>query len=309
MGSIVTMNVIAASAGLLPFLQAVSWQGRIAAIFHTSMLFTAPDGSLLHLHAGPQLVSPFSLRLDAGLAWVLHQIPLAQGMPVRKRGSTLDMAERLQLRLDDVTYYQSPRQIAGEVDLEAIGIARQTLNIYGRTGGVDRLSAAQPLIAAMQQDLVNNKAGQLREATRRLVGLGPGLTPSGDDFLVGCLRGLWLIRWQEPAACQTLDRLHDAVLPDLDARTTRVGAEFLRYALGGAFAEVLDRAALSFLAPARPPVVQSTVGRLLAQGETSGSDTALGLLACLEAFLITPDREPCHGCEAEPSVSSTSAAT
>jgi Protein of unknown function (DUF2877) len=309
MGAIVTMNVIAASAGLLPLLQAVWWEGRIAAVFHTSLLFTAPDGSLLHVHPGPQLVSPFSLRIDAGFARALHQIPFAQGMPVHKSGSALVMAERLQLRLDDITYYQSPRQIAGEVDPEAIRIAQQTLNLYGHTSGVDRLPAARTLITAMQQGLATSKVGQLREATRRLVGLGLGLTPSGDDFLVGCLSGLRLIRQNKQAVFQLLERWRDALLPDVDARTTRVGAAFIRYALDGAFAEVLDLAALSFLAPARPSLVQAAVGRLLAQGETSGSDTTLGLLTGLEALLFTPDREPRYEWEAASSISSTSAAT
>ena len=88
--------------------------------------------------------------------------------------------------------------------------------------------------------------------------------------------------------------MQEALLPDLDARTTRVGAEFIRYALDGAFAEVLDRAALALLAPSHPQVVQSAITGLLAQGETSGTDTMLGLLTCLEALLSSPDREPRH---------------
>ena len=93
---------------------------------------------------------------------------------------------------------------------------------------------------------------------------------------------------------QILDRLREALLPDLDARTTRVGAEFIRYALDGAFAEILDRAALALLAPSHPQVVQSAITPLLAQGETSGTDTMLGLLTCLEALLSGSDREPRH---------------
>jgi hypothetical protein len=63
-----------------------------------------------------------------------------------------------------------------------------------------------------------------------------------------------------------LDHLQAALLPDLDARTTRVGAEFIRYALEGTFAEVLDQAAVALLAPAHPSKVQSTVSHLLVQG-------------------------------------------
>ena len=77
-------------------------------------------------------------------------------------------------------------------------------------------------------------------------------------------------------------------------RTTRVGVEFIRYALDGAFAEVLDQAGLALLAHAHPPVVQSTINHFLAQEETSGTDTMLGLLTCLEALSSIPGPQPRH---------------
>jgi hypothetical protein len=49
---------------------------------------------------------------------------------------------------------------------------------------------------------------------------------------------------------------------------------------------------LALLAPVHLPVVQSPVSHLLAQGETSGTDTMLGLLTCLEALSPSPERQP-----------------
>jgi hypothetical protein len=308
MGSLFTVNVIAASAGLRPLLEVATWEGRIAGVFHSSLLCTTPDRRLLHLHAGPQLVSPFSLRVEGEFTRVLQPIPLTQGLPVRKRGSGIDIAEQLHLRLDDVTYYQS-RHFTGEVHPAAMEIARQTLRSHGHSGGFDSMPGAQTLITAMQQGLVKGHPGQIVEAARHLIGLGPGLTPSGDDLLVGCLRGLWLIRPNAPAALQMLDRLRADLLPGLHERTARVGAEFIRYALDGAFAEVLDRAAEALSTPTSPPLVQSALGRLLAQGETSGTDTTLGLLTCLEAKLSNAHRDARRQRGDISSVPSTSATT
>jgi hypothetical protein len=294
MGSMVTMDVIAASAGLEPFLQVAPWEGQIAAVFDRSLLCTAPNEHLLHLHMGPHLASPFSLRIEDDFAKLLQAIPFVQGMPVRKMGLTIALTEDVHLRLHRTTYYQSPRHLSVDVEPEAIRHARQTLRLYGRVGGFDQLPAAQTIGSTMHQALAGGDAAQMLEATHQLIGLGPGLTPSGDDFLVGCLRGLWLIRNNTPVAGQTLDRLRDVLMPDLDARTTCVGAEFIRYALEGAFAEILDRAALALLAPSHPQVVQAAITRLLAQGDTSGTDTMLGLLTCLEALLSSPNREPRH---------------
>jgi hypothetical protein len=295
MGSIVTMmNVIAASAGVQPCLQIAPWEGQIAAVFDHSILCTAAAERLLHLHTGPRLASPFSLRVEGDFATMLHGIPLVRGMPVRRIDHTITIAEDVQLRLERTTYYQSPRHLSGDVAPEADRHARQTLRSSGRVGGLGQLPDARTIGSAMRQALADRHAAQLLEATRQLIGRGPGLTPSGDDFLVGCLRGLWLIRRTVPGAGRMLDQLHDALLADLDARTSRVGAEFIRYALEGIFAEVLDQVALALLAPSHPQVVRSAVTHLLAQGETSGIDTMLGLLTCLDALLSIPEGRPRH---------------
>lgn len=292
MDAIITANVIAASAGVLPLLQAAPWEGSIAAVFQRSILCTAPDRRLLHLHSGPQLVSPFSLRIQGDLATVRHEGRLAQGMPVRMIGSAIEIGEHVHLRLDEITSYQSPRHMLAQIEPEAVRIAWQVLKTHGRPGGFERGPGMHALVIMIQQALANGDDAQMLEAARGLIGLGPGLTPSGDDFLVGCLRGLWLTLQNERARHQRFDCWRTALLPDLDACTTRVSAEFIRYALHGAFAEVLDQAALSLLIPSHPQMVQSAIGRLLTQGETSGTDTALGLLRCLETLLSTPEREP-----------------
>ena len=296
MGLLATMDVIAASAALEPFLQAASWEGQIAAVFRHSLLCTAPDKRLIHLHTGPRLASPFSLRIeiDEAFAKMLHATPFVQGMPVWKMDRTIAITEGVHLRLARTTYYESPRHPSGAVEPEAIGHARQTLRLYGRVGGFDQLPDAHTIARTMHWALAGRDAAQILEATRHLIGLGPGLTPSGDDFLVGCLRGLWLTRRNAPGVGQMLDRLREALWPTLDARTTRVSAEFIRYALDGAFAEVLDQAALALLAPSHPQVVQSAITGLLAQGDTSGTDTMVGLLTCLEALLSIPKSEPCQ---------------
>jgi hypothetical protein len=309
MGSIATLHVMAASASILPLLQDASWEGQIGAVFHRSLLCMVPHDRLLHVHSGPQLVSPFSLRAAGNCARALQEIPLYKGMPVWKVGTTIDVAAQLHLRLDHVTYYQSPRHLAAEVDPGAVAIARQMLAACGRSGGFDQLPNAQTVVTAVQQALAAGDSAQMLEVARGLIGLGPGLTPSGDDFLVGCLRGLWLLHPTPRAASLTRQCLQAGLLPDLGDRTTRVGAEFIRYALAGAFAEVLDRAALALLTATHPQAVQSAIACLLDQGETSGRDTARGLLTSLEALMSIPEREPCQRWQDTPAVYSKSSAT
>jgi hypothetical protein len=309
MSSIVTANVAAASAGLLPLLRAAPWEGRIAAVFHHGVLLTTSDERLLHLHAGPRLVSPFSLRIEEPFARMLRNIPLAPGMPVRQTGPAIEIAEHLRLGLDGVTYYQSPKPSPGEIDSRAVQTAHQLLGSQGRTGGLDALPGMQTIFAAIQQALAAGDLALLGEATRGLIGLGPGLTPSGDDSLVGCLRGLWLMSEDEAAAREMLAYLGHRLLPGLGDRTTQVGAEFIRYALDGTFAEILDHAAEALMAPTNPQRVQFAVTRLLAQGDTSGTETTRGLLTCIDATLSCSSSNRSRGSAWAPPVAVTSAGT
>ncbi|MEU6035072.1 DUF2877 domain-containing protein [Actinomadura sp. NPDC047616] len=123
------------------------------------------------------------------------------------------------------------------------------------------------------------------EAAERIVGLGPGLTPSGDDILSGLLvslrlvggavrggeRAVWLAGW-----------LGAAVTADAGTRTTALAATLLHCAASGsAGADVA--AVLRVVAGHEAP--RPAVRRLLAAGHTSGADLAWGVRAGCHAAL------------------------
>lgn len=130
------------------------------------------------------------------------------------------------------------------------------------------------------------------EAAERIVGLGPGLTPSGDDILCGLLVSLRLlggaVRHGETAVWLA-GWLGAAVTADAETRTTALAATLLHCAAaGGAGAEVA--AVLRFVAGHEPPGGGglSAVRRLLSVGHTSGTDLAHGVLTgCRAALALT----------------------
>ncbi|WP_433231472.1 oxamate carbamoyltransferase subunit AllH family protein [Actinomadura formosensis] len=130
------------------------------------------------------------------------------------------------------------------------------------------------------------------EAAERIVGLGPGLTPSGDDILCGLLVSLRLVGdavRHGGAAVRLADWLGAAVTTDAGTRTTALAATLLHCAAaGGAGAEVA--AVLRRVAGCEPPggAGRGAVRRLLSVGHTSGTDLAHGVLAgCRAALALT----------------------
>ncbi len=63
------------------------------------------------------------------------------------------------------------------------------------------------------------------QATRRLAGLGAGLTPAGDDFILGAILAAWLIHPREVAEALAREVTREAAL-----RTTSLSAAWLRSA-------------------------------------------------------------------------------
>lgn len=113
------------------------------------------------------------------------------------------------------------------------------------------------------------------EGAIALAGLGGGLTPSGDDFLIGVMHALWATRG-ETAALEISTQLAGAAAP----RTTPLSAAWLQAAADGEAADHWHDL-LAALVEGDATAVDHSVRRLLAIGHTSGADAMTGFLGVL----------------------------
>lgn len=114
--------------------------------------------------------------------------------------------------------------------------------------------------------------GDLAGAVDALAGLGPGLTPAGDDALAGLL--LVLGAYDRAAAVAAADR----------ARTNDIARPFLAWAARGQSIEPVHR----LLAAADAGGASAALADLLGFGHSSGADLAFGLRVALRAVVATP---------------------
>lgn len=149
----------------------------------------------------------------------------------------------------------------------------------GRVGFGTLLDAR---LSSLMGSLVAAERLGISRATEELVGFGPGLTPSGDDSLVGVLLVLRLLAAHSPPARVIADKLGGAIAGQAH-RTTAVGESYLRYAAMGAFAEVPTAFAQGLLSAGGD--WQQAAERLRCLGATSGADLARGVLAAAMGFL------------------------
>ncbi len=119
--------------------------------------------------------------------------------------------------------------------------------------------------------------------TAALAGLGPGLTPAGDDYLLGLMAGLRL--W--PPAGQPVESLCARIGRVAAGRTNRLSAALLRCAARGLFAAAWHDLAAA-LASAGPAAVIAAAERILGHGATSGADALAGFLSPRLIFQRAP---------------------
>jgi hypothetical protein len=104
-----------------------------------------------------------------------------------------------------------------------------------------------------------------------LIGLGPGLTPSGDDFLGGVLIALRHLGVAEPT-----ERLAEAIVSRAEQRTNEISRAHLSAAAGGEGLAPLHAVLSSLCAPgaARMDVCLAAIDAI---GHTSGWDALVGI--------------------------------
>ena len=170
----------------------------------------------------------------------------------------------------------------------------------GNPGNNDITIAYRRHLAAGSERLLSGLAGGdpdiCRQGAQQLAGLGPGLTPAGDDFLMGAMYGLWATRPAEAA------QFWGHVIAEAAApRTTLLSAAWLRAAARGEAAEAwheLVRAggertvySGSFEDSGRAvssgqsgwQEIVAAIERILNTGHSSGADALAGFTAVLEA--------------------------
>lgn len=261
--------------------------GHVHSAFARSVNLAWHDGHLLALHGPGPLAAPFAATLSGSPDLSL----LERGAPVIRDGTMLRVG---QLVIEtgvgvtvDLTMFatrdapgalvrwlptgEGPRGLRPPAGPQA----RERL-ADGRRDDVTRaasLRARRALGDAIERD----DRPAFTAAAAGLVGLGEGLTPAGDDCLVGALAALHRFA---PGAAVLGRASREALVRLADAGTTTVAREFVVHALDGTFAEPV----LAVLtAPDRDTACAASAA-LLRMGATSGADTLTGIRLALSAL-------------------------
>ena len=266
------LDVLTLSPDVARRLEAAPYEaGRVHSVFARAVNLSWHDGRLLTLQAPGALAAPFA----AVLARMPTTIAIHPGTRARRRSDGL-VVGRVGLRWRGATLARTGmRESPGGAPAPAL--AGLMDGRHGLSGRALWSPIGQRARSRLAEGLTRRHAETFVDGACGLIGLGEGLTPAGDDCLVGALAviqrfdGPWLAAHPEIRAAMRR-RAWDG--------TTAIAREFVAHALAGHFAESI----VDVLEADSVEAVRRGAARLLGVGATSGPDTLLGIRLALAAL-------------------------
>lgn len=205
---------------------------------------------------------------------------LAAGQPFVWSGKALEFPDGVELDCAVATGWQ-PALMTG-VDKNwkhHVQLAYQYLYLVGHHQAQDVLHVPQEnfIMAAGLQDW-----GSLEQAIVSLVGLGPGLTPAGDDFLAGFFGAYAQLSLVCPGLRGFFEKSSGLLSAHLPGRTHPVAAFFTSQFITGYPSQIFQEVLFSICGEEGGSGLLESVLRLIGFGATSGTELLRGLLSAMD---------------------------
>jgi hypothetical protein len=277
------------------------WSGEILGVHPRSCYLMDEDGEIyavVHQNLGN---GPLNLVIPASAAQPFQQ--LAVGETARSTGDVLMLSAGLDVGLANAQLWDPKPyvELGADPDLLRRGLVvlyeaattdspdkslthllpyLEEEDLPARYLKVPHFPRSHALMAGVAEGLTNRNRRGLKVVTSSLAGLGPGLTPSGDDFLAGVLLALALV--QQSRADAELGEIGAMLLETAAPRTHEISAAYLKAAHAG---EANDRwhRLLGALAAGEPPAIADAAHVVMQTGQTSGADMLAGFVVAMRA--------------------------
>ncbi len=215
-------------------------------------------------------------RLHVGKASIQFNCAGEWGPPVIGKIIPLPDLNALLLQLfSALNNMQTPQGLGQSIpDVAALAEGRE---IHFSPSDPLMARALEPILALARAGLCRNM-GRMAETARDLVGLGPGLTPSGDDFVGGMLFAAQTLQDAYP---QEFCREERPVLEFLNwarSQTNSISFALLSDLASGHGPEPLHELSAMLLDGRNPDSMMPAIRRVLGIGHTSGWDLLSGFI-------------------------------
>jgi hypothetical protein len=278
------------------------WSGEILAVYPHSCYLMDEDGAIYAVVEEGLGNGPLNVVIPASPPGLFQF--LSVGETVRSTGEILMLSDSLDVGLAKAHLWDPKSYPAIAVDTDgfrgALAALFETAATHSPEASLARLlpylqeddlpdplqkvphfPRSHALMGGLAESLARRNRRGLKVVTSSMAGLGPGLTPAGDDFLAGVLLALALTQGlrDDPELGEIAGMLVETATP----RTGEISAAYLKVAYAGEASERWHRL-LGALAGDHPGSPEESARSVMQTGETSGADMLAGFLTAMRAI-------------------------
>ncbi len=153
--------------------------------------------------------------------------------------------------------------------------------LFGRENIYTKLLSTK--LSQIDLHIIEQDESKLSDKLCSILGLGPGLTPSGDDFIYGVLSVLFYYNRLSGKSSDWLSLAAARISNAARNLTTVISYNMLRSCINGEFSEYIKNLLIGILYGNN---VEPLLKKVLQIGSSSGADIAAGILYCLKILMI-----------------------
>lgn len=269
--------------------------GTVDTVFEHTVNIIDISGDMYALVVKTSGNAPATIRLAAEAGFSFRRLNIHAGDMVFTNNQTLYIENKLIVAAGGITLWQCQLPLFPDTLLlkTALPLLRELISKEGAEGGlkayINGIDGQTGLLAAelarraarLRSQFIEGDLNAMKEAGQRLLGLGQGSTPSGDDFLTGLI----LIIAMPGAPFQDIHKSFAKAMADLaGAATTKISAAMLTHAARGEVQETVAGLLDSIHATGKAGLTHNA-RQVIALGGSSGTDLLTGIITGLELGL------------------------
>ncbi len=282
----------------------------IEGVFNNSLYIKLSSNNLLRVIKNKEYMSENSILVDkTDPDFSFKSSGITEGMKVTLNNNSLSAGDKILISdFNDLEKWTSPEQpdFSSVVGLETmmlnLRILRDTIYTSPSREGLIPLLENVELMGSIDLFLKSPEKGFIEKArqgieqimwgiysydlkaiensSKSIIGLGPGLTPSCDDFLAGLILSLKIgneiLRGNGHDGEKYFSEISDVIYNNALDKTTVFSLNMIREACDG-ICPTAESDLIYSLLTKEPDAVAGSSKILIKMGETSGADTAIGI--------------------------------
>lgn len=282
-------------------------QGRVHSVFKNACNIEA-SGKFITLLSNKKNMAPMSILIDSSRKFDFKKLNITQNLYFNFNVNHIYCSERnLFIRLDEAQKWSphvsirssniTEKELANNIKIMEIG-----LNTHGKLYGIG------PLVNVINNELPNLKLfsfkihyidesfkfiknrflkliraleildiDEIAQIGGSIIGFGSGLTPAVDDFISGLMICFIYLGYYYKLNISLIYEFNSKMISEGINKTTKVSSEMLKHSSIGETNEAVRELMESILYYHDEEKINKAVLNIISYGETSGTDTALGI--------------------------------